>query len=149
MSDLTKYPSMTPIRNLRREMDRLFDDLVPFRLFDEERNIATGVWNPRTDIIETDNEFIINVDLPGVKKPDVTVNYQDNQLSISGERKSEEVKEKKDYLRKERIYGNFHRVYTLPQSINPNKITANFKDGILTVTVPKTEESKPKQVKIL
>ena len=149
MSDLTKDPSMTPIRSLRREMDRLFDDLVPFRLFDEERNIATGVWNPRTDIIETDNDFIINVDLPGVKKQDVTVNYQDNQLSITGERKSEEVKEKKDYLRKERIYGNFHRVYTLPQSIDPNKITANFKDGILTVSVPKTEESKPKQVKIL
>ena len=149
MSNLTKDPSMTPIRNLRREMDRLFDDLVPFRLFDEERNIATGVWNPRTDIIETDNDFIINVDLPGVKKQDVTVNYQDNQLSITGERKAEEVKEKKDFLRKERIYGNFHRVYTLPQSIDPNKITANFKDGILTVSVPKTEESKPKQVKIL
>lgn len=149
MSEETRYSSRTPIRNLRREMDRLFDDLVPFRLFDEERESLTGVWNPRCDIIETNNDFIVTVDLPGVKKEDVTVNYQDNQLTISGERTTEETKEKRDYIRKERTYGNFHRVFTLPQSVKAEKISASFKEGILTVTVPKSEESKPKQVKIL
>jgi len=148
MSDVTRNPAMSPIRNLRREMDRLFDDLVPFRLFDEERETMTGVWNPRCDILETDNEFIVNIDLPGVKKEDVTVNYQDNQLSVSGERKLIEGREKKDYLRKERVYGNIHRVFTLHQGVDASKITANFKDGILTINVPKSEESKPKQVKI-
>ena len=149
MSDITRNPSMTPIRNLRREMDRLFDDLVPFRLFDEEREPLTGVWNPRCDILETDNDFIVTLDLPGVKKENVTVNYQDNQLTISGERIAEEIQEKRDFIRKERTYGNFHRVFTLPQSVNAEKITANFKEGILTIKVPKSEESKPKQVKIL
>lgn len=149
MSNTTRESSVAPIRNLRREMDRLFDDLVPFRLFDEERETLTGVWNPRCDILETDNDFNLHMDLPGVKKEDITINFQDNQLTISGERKMVEPGEKKDYLRKERIQGNFHRVFTLPQSINSNKITANLNEGILVVTIPKSEESKPRQVKIM
>ncbi|MGM0545428.1 MAG: Hsp20/alpha crystallin family protein [Bacteroidota bacterium] len=150
MTPLTKYdrPSVEPINNLRREMDRIFNDLIPFswRLDDSEMGLRS--WAPRTDMMETDNEYMIEVDLPGMSKQDITLNVQDNILSIQGERKHETEEEHNGYLRRERSFGSFERKFSLPASVKEDKIKATFKDGVLTVHIPKAEKSKRQSVKI-
>lgn len=148
MKKLSSQSQLKPIDNLRRELDRIFDDMVPFtwsRRFSENE---VNLWAPKTDMTETEQEYIINLDLPGVKKDDVEVSYKDNQLTISGERKKEVEEKKETYIRSERYFGQFVRNFTLPAAVKDNNIKANFKDGVLVVKVPKAEVSKPKKVKI-
>ncbi len=148
MKQLTRYPSTTPVSNLRREMDRIFNELIPFswRMDESEGNLR--MWTPTTDMMETDNEYIIEVDLPGLTKKDIQINTHDNVLTIEGERKRESKKEHPGYLRNERYFGTFKRSIMLPASIADDKIKATFKDGVLTVNVPKAEKSKRKSVPI-
>ena len=148
MKQLTRYPSTTPVNNLRREMDRIFNELIPFswRLDESEANM--GTWTPTTDMMETDNEYVIEVDLPGLTKKDIQINAHDNVLTIEGERKKESKEEKPGYLRNERYFGTFKRSIMLPASIMDEKIKATFKDGVLKINVPKAEKSKRKSVPI-
>ena len=148
MKQLTRYPSTTPVSNLRREMDRIFNELIPFswRLDESETNL--GSWTPTTDMMETDNEYVIEVDLPGLTKKDIQINAHDNVLTIQGERKKESKEEKPGYLRNERYFGTFKRSIMLPASIMDEKIKATFKDGVLKINVPKAEKSKRKSVPI-
>lgn len=149
MKQLTRYqPTAAPVSNLRREMDRIFNELIPFswRLDDTETTMST--WTPTTDMFETDGEYIVEAELPGLSKKDIHINCQDNVLSIEGERKLEKKEEHAGYLRSERSYGNFKRSIILPTSIIEDKVKAVFKDGILRVTVPKAEKSKRKSVPI-
>jgi len=148
MKQLTRYPSTTPVNNLRREMDRIFNELIPFswRLDESETNL--GSWTPTTDMMETDNEYVIEVDLPGLTKKDIQINAHDNVLTIQGERKKESKEEKPGYLRNERYFGTFKRSIMLPASIMDEKIKATFKDGVLKINVPKAEKSKRKSVPI-
>jgi len=148
MAELTKYRSVSPFRNLRREMDRLFDDMYPFRISEDEETEMTEMWAPRVDMSENDEEYLIKADLPGVSKKDLKVNYEENRLTVSGERKKESVEEDRDYYRKERIAGTFMRSFTLPRRIKESEIDASFDDGVLTIHIPKVEVSKPKEVKI-
>ena len=127
-------------------MDRFFDDLTPFSW--KVENGGVELWAPDTDMSETENEYIVAVDLPGVTKKNIDVNYKNNMLTISGEREKEEKEEKKDFIRRERFYGKFVRSFTLPAAVREDDIKANFKDGVLTVRIPKTEVSKPKTVPI-
>jgi len=149
MKQLTKhrYPN-APVTNLRREMDRIFNELIPFSWRLDEGESEVGMWAPTTDMIETDNEYVVEVDLPGLSKDDITINCQDNVLTIEGERKRESKEEHKGYLRNERYFGTFKRAIMLPASILDDKIKATFKDGVLRVTVPKAEKSKRKTVDI-
>lgn len=103
---------------------------------------------PDTDMMETEKEFVVAVDLPGFQKKDININYEDNRLIIKGTRKEETKDEQKDYLHRERYFGEFVRSLTLPTKIKEDKIKASFKDGVLTVTAPKVEVSKPKMVAI-
>lgn len=149
MKQLSKYQSTTaPVNNLRREMDRIFNELIPFswRLDDVETTMST--WIPTTDMFETAGEYIVEVELPGLSKKDIQINCQDNVLSIEGERKQEKKEEHPGYLRSERSYGNFKRSIMLPTSILEDKVKATFKDGVLKVMVPKAEKSKRKSVPI-
>lgn len=148
MKQLRRYPTATPVTNLRREMDRIFNELIPFswRLEDTDREI--GMWAPTVDMMETDNEYLIEAELPGLTKKDIQINCHDNVLTIEGERKQEEKKEEKGYLRNERYYGSFKRSIMLPASIVDDKIKATFKDGVLEIKVPKAEKSKRKTVTI-
>ena len=139
---------MTPIEDLRRDLDRIFDEMVPFTWLKEEEENGMKLWAPKTDMRETEDQYLIHVDLPGIPKKDVKVSYKDNRLTISGERKEEEKEETDNYLRKERYFGSFVRTFTLPAAVNEEDIKANFKEGVLTVTVPKAEVSKPKTVEI-
>ena len=150
MRQLTKYqsPLETPATNLRREMDRIFNELVPFSWRSNEVESDSGFWNPRTDMIETDGEYLIEIDLPGMSKKDIQVNYQDNILTIEGERKLEHKEEKIGYLRNERYFGNFKRSIAMPVAIAHDKIKATFKEGVLKLNIPKAEKSKRKTVTI-
>jgi HSP20 family protein len=148
MSTIMKRPSTSPLDSMRMEMDRLFDDLIPFSWRRDEGEIGVQTWTPRTDFVENENEFQIHLDLPGMSKSDIKVNFQDGRLTISGERKREARDERDDFIRRERYHGTFYRTFTLPEAVKEDKIKANFKDGVLHVVVPKSEVSKPKEVKV-
>lgn len=137
-----------PFRAVQRKFDRLLGEtFVPFIPFGEETWSLT-TWAPACDIYETDSEIVVKVELPEVKKENVQVTFENNVLMIRGERKFEEETKKENYHRVERSYGEFVRSFTLPTFIDPNKINAEFKDGLLRVTLAKREEAKPKQVEV-
>ncbi|MFC1485477.1 Hsp20/alpha crystallin family protein [Candidatus Latescibacterota bacterium] len=105
-------------------------------------------WNPRTDVNETDKEITIDVEVPGLKKSDVKVEVKNNVLTISGERKKEEKTKNPDYSRIERHFGRFERSFGLPDTVQTDKIAAAYKEGVLTLTLPKTEKAIPKEIAI-
>ena len=105
-------------------------------------------WAPALDVYEDKENFVVKTELPGMKKEDINVSFQDGSLSISGERKSETKNEDAEVYRAERFVGRFQRTVALPASVAADRVKAQYKDGILTVTLPKTEEAKPKQINI-
>lgn len=130
-------------RNFQRELDDLWRGFGNF----EVPNI-TSDWIPAADIVEGDNEYEISVEAPGMTKDNIKISFTSGVLSISGEKKAEEKKDTKRYHRIERSYGYFERSFRLPQAVQSDKIKADIKDGILKVSVPKSEEAKPKQIDI-
>ena len=148
MKALTRFSEFPAMESIRRDMDRFFDDLVPFSWKGANGGRKADLWAPNTDMCETENEYLITIDLPGVTKKDVEVNIQDNRLTISGERKMEEKQDNNNYHRRERFHGQFMRLYTLPDAVKEDKIKATFKDGVLSVSIPKAEVKKAKKVAI-
>lgn len=134
-------------------VDRFFDDMWqdPFRRFFRAPSLFELSdsellhWHPTADIHETDNEFIVQMDLPGITKKDVKVSIDDNVLTIRGERNRETTE---DYRVQERYYGKFERSFVLPRNVDSNSVDAEFKDGVLTVHIQKQEASRAKQIKI-
>jgi len=139
----------TAIESMRREMDRFFDELTPFSWMRETNGGSRmDVWAPNTDMSEDENEYVIKMDIPGMTKDDIEVNFEDNRITIRGERSEEEREEKKDYIRKERYKGSFYRSFTIPKTVDEDQIKAKFEEGVLKVNLPKAEVSKPKEVKV-
>ena len=149
MKQLTRYqPSTAPVNNLRREMDRIFNELIPFSWRLDDSEMKTTAWTPTTDMMETDEEYLVETELPGLTKNDIHISCQDNVLTIEGDRNQEKKEEHRGYLRSERSYGAFKRSIILPTSILEDKVKASFKNGILRITIPKAEKSKSKSVPI-
>jgi HSP20 family protein len=142
---LTPWPSAGRLSDLRDEIDRLFE--VPLTELARTSNLLSG-WTPALDVYEQKDNFVVKAELPGMKKEDITVSLHDGSLSISGERKSETRHEDAEVYRAERFFGRFQRTVTLPAPVAPDKVKAQYKDGVLTVTLPKTEEAKPKQIDV-
>jgi HSP20 family protein len=137
-----------PFRNFEERMRRfLGEGFNPFGKFAEE-NWSVSTWSPACDIYETADELIVKAELPEVKKEDVRVSIENNILTIRGERKFEAETKEEDYHRIERKYGEFTRGFALPNFVDAGKVNAEFKDGVLRVTLPKREETKPKQVEV-
>lgn len=143
MNALTKY---TPVLGgLRREIDRLFDDML---------NVGNGdqtpfaLWAPRTDVSETDDRYMLRMDIPGLSKKDLNIELRDDTLTISGERKSEHEENGESIRRVERSYGRFFRSFTLPHASDKDKVKARMDEGVLTIEVPKREESRPRKIDI-
>ena len=140
---------MDPFRFLNRP-NRLFEE--PFTLFGPplgtEENWPLTTWTPLSDVYETDKAIVLKVELPEVKKEEVEVTLQNNVLTLRGERKFEAKTDHENYHRVERHYGEFMRSFTLPTFVDISKIKAEFKDGVLTVTLPKHEEARPKQINV-
>ncbi len=137
-----------------KQIDRFFDEIWrdPFRSFFRfpffESDVELMQWSPMADIEETDDAFILRMDLPGMNKKDIHVSLDNNILTIRGERKREGVEKEENYRLMERYYGKFNRTFTLPASVDVNSVNAEFKDGVLVVTIKKKEEAKPKAIEI-
>jgi HSP20 family protein len=149
MPELTEASPLAPLRELERmhnRMERLFGSWPAFPE-KEEALLPTG-WAPQVDITETEKEFLVKAELPEVKKEEVKVTVENGVLSITGERKLEKEEKGKKYHRIERAYGRFERSFTLPEGTEPKKVTSEFKEGVLTVHLPKNPEARPKAVEV-
>ena len=115
---------------------------------DWEKSMSTTEWNPSVDIFENDNEVVIKAELPGMDAKDIEVKLENNVLVLKGERRFEKEAKEENYHRIEREYGSFSRAFSLPAAVDGDKVTAEYKDGVLKVMLPKKEEIKPKPIKI-
>lgn len=143
--EMTTWPAFGRLTDLRDEIDRLFES--PLAELARTSQWLSG-WNPSLDLHEDKDHLYVKMDLPGMKREDIDVSLHEGSLSISGERKSEQKHEEADVYRAERFFGRFQRTVTLPTSVAPDKVKAEYKDGILTVTLPKSEEAKPKHIDV-
>ena len=128
---------------LRRQLDRMMRDNEPMPF----RGPGRGVF-PLLNLTEDDSSYYLRAELPGVKSDDLDINATDNNISINGERKLPEENENARFHRRERDFGRFSRAITLPGKIDSDKISANMADGMLTITIPKAESAKPRQIEI-
>jgi HSP20 family protein len=138
-----------PFRDLlatQREFDRLFREA--FSPAFGEGEVSTRTWAPPVDIYETGDTLVLKAELPGVNPDGVEIRVEENTLYLKGERKFEKEVKEQNYHRVERSYGTFTRTFSLPNSIDADKVVAAYKDGVLTLTMPKKEEAKPKTIKI-
>jgi HSP20 family protein len=127
-------------------MNRLFGSFFRGDMVDE--GTIGSYWTPAVDILEQEDSYILEAELPGLNKDDVKISVQDNVLTLQGDKKDERKETKKGYLKMESGYGTFTRSFTLPTTINTSKIEAQFKEGILKIVVPKSEEAKPKLIEV-
>jgi HSP20 family protein len=138
--ELAAWPS--DLFTMQRDINRMFDNF--FR-----GDAATlAAWTPAVDIAESDDDYVVKVELPGVKKDDVKITVEANTLTIRGEKKQEREAKKENYHSVERSFGAFERSFTLPATIQSDRISAAYADGILTVMLPKSTEAKPKQIEV-
>ena len=142
---LTPWANFGRLSDLRDEIDRLFD--APLAELTRTSNLLSG-WTPALDVHEDKDNFIVKAELPGMKREDIDVSLHDGSLSISGERKSEAKHEDAEVYRAERFFGRFQRTVTLPAPVAADKVKAQYQDGILTITLAKTEAAKPKQIDV-
>ena len=149
---IVRFNPVRDLLNVEREFNRMFksiDDRFGFlKKEDSDDEYENAVWMPLTDVYEDKDDYKITADLPGIKKEDVKISVSDGKLSISGERKQEEETKEAKYHRIERTFGKYYRSFTLPKEIKEDKIKAAFKDGQITVTIPKAEDVKPKEIAI-
>jgi len=143
--ELTTWPAFGRLTDLRDEIDRLFD--APLVELARTSQLLSG-WTPTLDVYEEKDHFTVKAELPGMKKEAIEVSMHDGSLSISGERKSETKHEDGEVYRAERFFGRFQRTVSLPAPVAADKVKAQYKDGILTITLPKTEEAKPKRIEV-
>ena len=136
------------VSTLRDEMDQLFDRIFqPSLDLTRETQLMDG-WTPVLDLYEDKDSLIVKAEIPGMKKEDINITLHGDTLSISGERKFETRTDTTGTYRAERFEGRFHRTFSLPISVNAEKITASYSDGVLTIALPKAEEAKPKQIPV-
>jgi len=141
----TTWPSFGRLSDLRDEIDRLFES--PLTELTRTSNLLSG-WTPALDVYEDKDNYTVKAELPGMKKEDIEVSLHEGSLSISGERKSEAKHEDAEVYRAERFFGRFQRTVSLPSAVAADKVKAAYKDGVLTITLPKTEEAKPKHIDV-
>jgi HSP20 family protein len=144
---LVKWDPFREVTTLQERINRLFEDAFP-RARDREEDLNLGTWRPAVDIYEGETGVVLKAELPGIKKEDVSVEVKDNVLTIKGERKVDSEVKEKNYYRRERTHGSFSRSFNLQYAVNPDKIKARFKDGVLQIEVPKPEEEKTKQINV-
>jgi HSP20 family protein len=150
MSTIARWEPFRDLVTMRDRMDRLFHHLGSRNTgnWGEDEGLTAGVWNPPVDVYETGDGIVLKADIPDVNQNNVDISVQGNILTIKGERKREKEVEEKEFYRMERTFGAFQRSFSLPPTVDTEKINANFSQGVLQVTLPKREESKPKQIKV-
>lgn len=142
-----EYPAFRGLQSLQQDMNRIFDEFFRGDLLANDSLFARD-WNPAVDILENNDQFVLKAEIPGMTKDDVKITLENNVLTIRGEKKNETEKKEGDFHRIERSYGSFERSFTVPGTIKVNEIDAQYKDGVLTLTLPKAEEAKPKSIEV-
>jgi HSP20 family protein len=148
MNALTRWSQLRQLEALQNSLGSLFNRTPAQWPEGQEEPMAVAEWAPLVDISEDDREYLIKAELPEVKREDVKVTAEEGTLTITGERKFEKELKGKKYHRVERSYGSFVRNFSLPDDASPAKVSAEFKDGVLTVHLTKTEKAKPQQVEV-
>jgi len=133
---------------VERAFGRLFNQFAPGPLSEREEDVAEARWAPAVDVKESDEALTVFVELPGVEKKDIDISLEDNVLTVTGQRTLSRDEKKESYHRIERTYGKFSRSFRLPANVQGDKVAAQFKDGVLSVEIPKAEEAKPRQIEI-
>jgi|SRR5690348_1475120 len=142
---LSVWPGFGRLTNLRDEIDRLFE--APLAELARSSQLLSG-WTPAFDVYEDKDNFYVRAELPGMRKEDIDLSMHNGSLSVSGERKSDEKLKGVEVYRAERFFGRFQRTITLPRQVAVEKIKAQYQDGILSITLPKAEEAKPKHIDV-
>jgi HSP20 family protein len=144
MRTFSRFEPFRGASSLPDQINRLFNDA--FERPGEESNLTS--WVPAVDIFETEHDLVVKADLPDIDPKDLDIRVENNILNIRGERKFESTVSQDKYLRVERAYGSFSRSFSLANTVNAEAIKADYQNGVLTLTVPKREEAKPKQIKV-
>jgi len=143
---LVKWNPMRDMLSFNNRADRIFNDfLYPSRGMQMSKDSS---WNPRVDIYEDEDAIVLKAELPGVEKDNIVVDVEGRVLTLKGERSSDNEVQEESYYRRERTFGSFERRFNLPDNVDPEKITADYKDGILKLGIPKPEENKPRQITV-
>lgn len=143
---IIKYDPFRELRSLQDEMNRLFMTNVPRSVAQED--LASGGWSPSVDIYESENEIILEAELPGMKRDDFEVSIENNVITLKGKREFEKKEEGDNYHRVERSYGAFTRSFSLPRTVSAENTTADFRNGVLKVSLPKREEAKARRIEV-
>jgi HSP20 family protein len=141
---LNRWEPFRGAATLQEQVNRLFGNVLEHA--GEESNLTS--WAPAVDIYETEHELVVKADLPDVDPKELDIRVENNLLTIRGERKFEKKVNDENYLRVERAYGSFSRSFSLANTVNSEAIKADYQNGVLTLTIPKREEAKPKQIKV-
>lgn len=142
--ELTSWPP--DFLGLQRDINSFFGNIFSGSTL-EDSGFAS-MWSPAVDVVERDGDFVVSLELPGVNKDDVKITVDSNILTVGGEKNSEKETDEKNFHRSERVYGSFQRSFTFPTTVRSDRVDAVYRDGILTVTLPKAEEAKPKQIEV-
>ena len=143
---IVRYDPFRDLRSLQEEVNRLFTGNIA-RNF-EDQGIARGAWSPSVDIYENKDHIVLEAELPGMKREDFDLSVENNVITLRGERHFEKRDETDNYHRVERAYGSFTRSFTLPNTVSAEGATADYQKGVLTVTLPKREETKARRIEI-
>lgn len=144
---VVRWDPFQDLITLQDRMNQIFEQTLARSRGEREGGVASA-WSPPVDIYETADSLMLKAELPGLSKEDIDIQVRDNRLTLKGERRHEKEVKEENYLRVERAYGAFQRVFSLPTDIQPDKIRATFKDGVLEVSIPKAEAAKPKHIKV-
>jgi HSP20 family protein len=143
---IVRYDPFRDLRSLQDEVNRLFTTNLS-RAFGDE-GIARGAWNPSVDIYENKDQIVLEAELPGMRREDFDLSIENNVLTLRGERRFEKKEESDNYHRVERSYGSFTRSFTLPQTVSAETAVAEYRNGVLRVTLPKREEVKARRIEV-
>ncbi len=144
---IVRFEPFKDLISMQDKMNRLFEDSF-LRSMDGEEVVAQGTWYPVVDIYEKKDSIVLKAEIPGLDKSDFSVTVKENILTIKGEKKQENDVEEDRFHRVERTYGSFQRSFTLPKTVDQEKLEAEYKNGVLVITLSKIPEAKPKQIKV-
>ena len=148
MNALTRWDPFRELEDMHRHLTTLFDGNSSARRRNGKESMTVAEWAPTVDIVEDEKNYVIKAELPDMKREDVHVSVENGVLTITGERKAEKEEKNRKYHRVERSYGSFARSFALPENVEAQKVSAAYKDGLLTVTVAKSEKAQPKQIEV-
>ena len=143
---VVRWDPFRDLNMLQDRMNRMFDDAG--RTWRTDEPAATTTWSPAVDIFETEGEIVVKAELPGMERKDIVLNLENNVLTVRGERRFAKETKDDNYHRIERSYGTFSRSFSIPATVDEEKIRADYRDGVLKIVLPKKEQAKPKQIRI-